>query len=194
MTKQVYFMRQVGGIGNIKIGYSWVPRRRLESLAAWSPEPLEILVAIDGDGALERRIQERFLDSLSHHEWFRPAPDLLAMIERLRAGVPVEEAIDLPDKASVRSVKRRAWELDPDARLRCTYSHRIGWFERRTKQQFPADLQAIYKRWYFGDSVADKPSVDELARFDAVLGPRAVDRRKVANDDFRRVPVTGTVS
>lgn len=169
-SKSVYFIRQIGGIGNIKIGCSHSTRRRLEQLAAWSPTQLEVLVSVEGDGTLERKIQECFLDSLSHHEWFKPTPALLALIDKLKAGIPVEQAIDLSAmrQGSI-SAKQRAWEINPDARLRCSYTHRLGWYERKLGRELPSDVRATFKRWYRGHVNDDKPSAAEFRRIEDVL-------------------------
>lgn len=93
----VYFIKPVGMDGPIKIGCSWKPVDRLQSLACWSPYPLEIAATVDGGFSLEWNIQNCFADSHSHHEWFHATPRLLAAVEALKAGVPVHEAIDLND-------------------------------------------------------------------------------------------------
>lgn len=93
--REVYFLKPVGMDGPIKIGCGFEPRERLGSYMALSPYPLEIILTIPGNLALERNIHDCFIDCHSHSEWFRAEPRLLAAIEALKAGVPVEEAIDL---------------------------------------------------------------------------------------------------
>lgn len=97
MTDYVYFIRADVPDSPIKIGQSWVPSDRLLQLLAWAPYPLEIILTIPGDIALERAIHNHFADCHSHCEWFRPEPRLLSAIQAMQAGVPVHEAIDLTD-------------------------------------------------------------------------------------------------
>lgn len=112
-TPQVYFMRPVGMEGPIKIGYSRHARSRLAALSNWSPVPLEIVLVIDGTSALEKNIHDCFADSHSHREWFHASPRLLAAIEAMKSGVPVEQAIDLSapvgsvSSAKIRDAKAR---------------------------------------------------------------------------------------
>ena len=80
----VYFMAPVGG-GNIKIGSSRWPADRLKIYQAWSPMPLELLAQSPGGHAEEAIIHRRFHEHRLHHEWFSPAPEILALIEDVRA-------------------------------------------------------------------------------------------------------------
>jgi hypothetical protein len=91
----VYFIRPVGRDGPIKIGCSAHPVRRLEGLMCWSPQALEVLVTLPGDFKLEGKLHRLFAKSHDHNEWFRETPRLLKLIDDLKAGTPVYEAIDL---------------------------------------------------------------------------------------------------
>jgi len=93
--RHIYFMRPIGQDGPIKIGSSRAPERRLATYMEWSPYPLEIVVSMPGDMRTEWAIHRCFADAHSHDEWFRPIPRLLAAVERLIEGVPLEDAIDL---------------------------------------------------------------------------------------------------
>lgn len=93
--RQIYFVRPIGMAGPIKIGCSKQVEFRIDGLATWSPYPLELIVTIEGQGGLERNIHECFADLHSHKEWFHPGKSLLEFIEKLKAGVPVDQAIDL---------------------------------------------------------------------------------------------------
>lgn len=84
--RHVYFIRQVGVIGPVKIGASIYPRVRLEGLQVWSPVRLEIAAAIKGDFNLERRFHNAFLASHSHGEWFHATPDIEDTILQINAG------------------------------------------------------------------------------------------------------------
>jgi hypothetical protein len=91
----VYILRPVGMLGPVKIGASCRPKDRLLTLAYWSPFPLEIVAAIPGNVQLESKIHKCLAEHHSHHEWFLPAAEVLAFVDAIVAGVPVEEAIDL---------------------------------------------------------------------------------------------------
>lgn len=93
----VYFIRMIDRLGPIKIGYSWHPEERLKALAVWSPYELEIAATAGGEAILEAQVHNHFFDLHLHHEWFRPDARLLEAIEALRAGVDIEDAIDLSD-------------------------------------------------------------------------------------------------
>lgn len=95
--KFIYFIRVRRDDGPVKIGCSWHPMDRLVSLTTWCPYPLDILATIPGDFTVERQVQNCFADLHTHREWFLPDPRLLAAVERLKAGVPLEDAIDLTD-------------------------------------------------------------------------------------------------
>lgn len=67
----------------IKMGFTKWPRSRLYNLALWSPEPLYIHAIALGTQKDERKLHYLFVDQWSHHEWFRPSPDLLALIVQI---------------------------------------------------------------------------------------------------------------
>lgn len=107
----IYFLRPVGQIGPIKIGYSVRPEKRREYFNAWAPVPLELVHVIPGgDSALETKLHLAFADTHSHSEWFAASPRLLDMLDALMAGVPIEE-IDLrpTGKLKYRTMGRAAW-------------------------------------------------------------------------------------
>jgi len=103
--KYVYFIKPVGASGPIKIGCSMRPLGRLMEMSTWSPVKLELVYFEIGDHHLELNIQMCFADYHSHMEWFRAGPRLIKALERLRAGVPIAEAIDLTDVRGQRYVK-----------------------------------------------------------------------------------------
>jgi hypothetical protein len=83
----VYFVRG-GARGLIKIGTSGDIARRMEGLTAHNPDPLELLGTMRGDRRLERQLHERFAAHQAHHEWFKPAPELVAFIAANARRVP----------------------------------------------------------------------------------------------------------
>lgn len=96
--RHVYFVKPVGMEGPIKIGCTVHTEERIIGLSVWSPFKLELMVAIPGDYALERNIHNCFADLHSHREWFEAGDRLVSAIEKLKAGVPVDQAINLADK------------------------------------------------------------------------------------------------
>lgn len=97
---QVYFIKPVGANGPIKIGVSHHPKARLGQFCAWSPVPLELVLAIPGSMALERRIHRHFADAHSHREWFHATPRLLQFIHDLKTGFDVSTMIDMQASAT----------------------------------------------------------------------------------------------
>lgn len=93
----IYFI-QSGAAGPIKIGHAVNAVERFRNLEAVNAYPLRMLCTVEGDKRLERNLQDCFADCHYHHEWFLPSPRLMAAIVRLKAGVPVAEAIDLNDR------------------------------------------------------------------------------------------------
>lgn len=97
-TSFIYFVRPVGAPGPVKIGCSESPEKRLETLMTWSPMPLEIAATVPGSFDLERNIHQCFADLYSHREWFFADDRITTVIERLRAGAAITEAMDLTDR------------------------------------------------------------------------------------------------
>lgn len=83
---RVYFIRPIGMAGPVKIGTSRTPDRRLNTFETWSPFPLEIAAAIDGDYRLERRFHNHFAADHTHREWFKWSPQLEMVIQAVKAG------------------------------------------------------------------------------------------------------------
>ena len=72
--------------GRIKIGRSTDPWRRVnELIGVRNGEEAELLCALRGRH-LERKYHNRFAEYHDGNEWFTPAPDILAEIERLNTG------------------------------------------------------------------------------------------------------------
>lgn len=104
-AKYVYFLRRKDGVGPVKIGCTQMVAKRFYSIQLWSPYPLEVLATVRGGHDLERNLHSCFADHHYHNEWFHPAPELLVAIQKLAAGVPVAEAVDLT--AIKGSIRRR---------------------------------------------------------------------------------------
>lgn len=83
---RLYFIRESGGVGPIKIGCSRKIAQRLAGLQSGSPVILEILADIHGGHGLERMLHYDFAKHRLHGEWFEPCPELLALIDKINGG------------------------------------------------------------------------------------------------------------
>lgn len=72
--------------GPIKIGCSMSPTGRRDTLATWSPFPLEIIAELDGELELERRFHYHFSQAHNSREWFTATPELLETVAAINAG------------------------------------------------------------------------------------------------------------
>lgn len=169
----VYFIRQVGGVGPIKIGCSRHVASRLDVLSVWSPVPLEVLVAIPGGFVLERNIQRCFADLHSHKEWFHPGDRLLAAIEALKGGLPVSEAINLED---IRGDIVAGPSKNPEIEGRRSYVMRMTWawkkHHRSQGSRAPDWATGPMHRWNNSRDVR-RPTEEEFALLEKYLADPA---------------------
>jgi hypothetical protein len=86
----VYFAKPVGREGPIKIGVSFDVERRVASLSAQSPVPIELLGKIEGDADLERQFHREFAADRCHGEWFKWSERLQETIDATVS--PLEKA------------------------------------------------------------------------------------------------------
>lgn len=176
--QSVYFIRPVGMEGPVKIGCTYRATQRMDDLMAWSPLPLEIAVQVPGNFDIENRVHAAFYDLHSHKEWFRADPRLTEAIERLQAGEPLEQVVDLNLKQPMKA-KAYHWTHNPEARLRCIYSQKLSWAERRGSTEthycsLPSDVETIMRRWRgTRGHVQQSPSAADFARLDAVIADPA---------------------
>lgn len=82
----VYFARQVGGVGPIKIGHTHNLRHRLYCLQLQCPVKLEIVLEIEAEESLEHRLHNEFAADRLWGEWFLPTPRLVAIMGKIRDG------------------------------------------------------------------------------------------------------------
>lgn len=80
---------------SIKIGFSRDTAFRLPALSYCTPYEIEIAATVPGTRQLEHNIQDCFAHCHRWGEWFHPHPSLLDLIEKLRAGNRLEDALDL---------------------------------------------------------------------------------------------------
>ena len=74
----VYFIGD--GIGNIKIGYSYDPMRRMQDLQVSNPGPLYFLRVIDGGPATEAWLHRKFKEHWIKGEWFVYTDEMLTIV------------------------------------------------------------------------------------------------------------------
>jgi hypothetical protein len=172
----VYFIRPVGMDGPIKIGFSNSPKTRLETLAAWSPFPLEIIGFVKGTYQDERFLHDCFFEQHSHREWFKFSPLLRDTIAKVIDAGSVDAArAELAPRASLKRprAKRAAW-----IGVRTSYDMRVRNTRRRLEKAgrgawlTPDDIVGIIDRWHGATGYGRppvQPSVDEIARLDAYL-------------------------
>jgi hypothetical protein len=134
MIGVVYFVRPVGMLGPIKIGFSSKDvHARLRQLNAQSPLPVEMVACVPGTKKLEANIHQCLADSHSHFEWFRPTDEVLAFLEKLVAGVPVVEAIDLSARRGhIRINSSTLW--DATTRKKMSYVHKVRLATNRARK------------------------------------------------------------
>lgn len=121
--RYVYFLRRIDKTGPVKIGCSVKPETRLNEFSAWSPYPLEIAASVPGSFELEDNLHDCFFDLHSHYEWFLGSPRIDDLIDKLNAGVPVAEAIDLNDRRG--SIKGKVGEARWAARRAATLARKL---------------------------------------------------------------------
>lgn len=78
----VYFI-QAGVGGPVKIGWSSNIKVRMESAQVDNHEPLTLLTYVPGGPEVEARLHHRFREAHLRGEWFRPARDLMDLIEEV---------------------------------------------------------------------------------------------------------------
>lgn len=141
----VYFIAPVNG-GPIKIGCSDKPAHRLITLACWAPYPLQILAEVRGCWADEQTIHRAFKDHWSHSEWFRPHPDIYALINEVRAtGVMPERFRGADGKPrGVPRKARRKWT--DEQRANASKTHLERWAKDREVRAAMPEIRAFLER------------------------------------------------
>jgi hypothetical protein len=116
----IYFARQTGQRGPIKIGLTQNVDKRLRLLCANCPTPIEFAATIEGGIEIESRFHERFLDQQSHYEWFHWSPELQQTIDDINAGTFDIETLPMArgpaptqrGRPSHQSPERSRWMLE----------------------------------------------------------------------------------
>lgn len=83
----VYFIGELEAQTPIKIGMSNNPDNRLGHINTSSFVKMSILALVEADDmrALERVMHVRFQDSRAHREWFNRTPELMDLIDSIKA-------------------------------------------------------------------------------------------------------------
>jgi len=168
----VYFARPIGMAGPIKIGVSANPEERIKPLLSWSPFPLEVVVMVKGGMELEQRLHKCFADCHSHGEWFFPVKRLVEAVDRIAAGVPVEEAVDLSDqRGSIKAKKCRSADTQHRLSLCRKLYHANKRAEKATGQQhrIPRQADRILDLWRGYRWPKKLPSAEDIAYLEAVI-------------------------
>lgn len=137
--QMVYFIKPIGMDGPIKIGCSVSPDNRRETLAQWSPFPLEVVAQIEGDFGLERRFHCKFNGSSRGREWFDNTPELTWAIASIQVGA--FDLDSLPSGGSLTNFRRQRdlSFITPAHRYRRSASSRI----RHLKWQSDLDWREV---------------------------------------------------
>jgi len=80
MPEMIYFIKNIAN-GNIKIGFSDTPNKRLADLQTGSTDKLVLIRTIEGDEAVEAALHEQFAMHRLQGEWFAPAEEILRFIK-----------------------------------------------------------------------------------------------------------------
>ena len=108
MRDQVYFLRQRGVGGLVKIGCSKEPKCRIQHIAPWSPFPLEIAAVMDGNYILERRFHALFAAQHVGREWFTATPELEQVMADINGGTFDVETLPAPKNVTTnRGINRK---------------------------------------------------------------------------------------
>lgn len=83
----IYFM-ECGKF--IKIGRAINPRTRLGGIQSGCPYPIKFLAAFEGEEAMEKEMQDSFIDCHHRGEWYHATDDLYAFVGAVKKGA-VEE-------------------------------------------------------------------------------------------------------
>jgi hypothetical protein len=78
----IYFVQR-GTDGPVKIGKAVDPHARVRALQTANPEPLTLLAVAPGNRRREAQIHRRLASFRINGEWYKPVPELFAVIDEL---------------------------------------------------------------------------------------------------------------
>lgn len=177
----VYFV-QAGLAGRpVKIGYAREMCRRIGQLQLGSPEPLEVLLAVEGGRELEGELHKRFAHLRIHQEWFRADRGLMSCILEMSQSyptVPTRKRGDMNVYPKHRKPKLTYEECQAAARrLGVTTSdhwrvlHRAGELPHGATWNLPRTYPQEWRGWaeFLGKGPAKPPEVRVAMGVDRML-------------------------
>jgi len=118
----------------IKIGFSSYPQGRFRQIRGASPVPLEFLASVVGTHLDEWKLHKVFLSARSHFEWFRATPEIMELIDQVRAtGVLPEHLRGDINDARMGSHDPSVLGWSPEARAKASISHKKEWAARKAR-------------------------------------------------------------
>lgn len=163
----VYFIKPIGLPGPFKVGCSLSPIGRRDALQSWSPLPLEVVAEIEGDFLLERRFHQLFIASHRGFEWFDETPELLAVVEQIKAGAFDVGTLPAAGKRTAFRRKRDLSYLTEGWRYRNSFSARFRNIRRHDWKYCRArfrEIVGVDDPYYVSDEtmLALKPRLEAL--------------------------------
>ncbi len=134
----VYFIKNpITGL--IKIGKSFMVKKRVKDLSKQEDSTLELLEVIAGDGMEERNLHFRFDHIKFHREWFRPESELLEFIDE--HAIPLDDLIEtrpLPETVIFSKIKSLAETKNLETPQDLSHELKISWIT--AKQLWDGDV------------------------------------------------------
>lgn len=137
----VYFIKSEEG--HVKIGCSVRPEDRLLATTEWMPSKVWIEATLPGSYRIEGLLHKKFAADRISGEWFRASPRLLAMIDDVKAGRPID--LDLTEGEA-------AFDSRSDARRKAVLGSKMTRAERKHLGRYawnerPREILALQERW-----------------------------------------------
>ena len=82
----------------MKIGFSRTFATRLKKIQSTSPESLEVLRVIEGNGVLEKMLHRLFAGEHEHGEWFHATEDMIEFVQSLEENKHYSDVFSLLEK------------------------------------------------------------------------------------------------
>lgn len=137
----VYFLRDKE-CGSIKIGYTdGEPKLRISSIQVSSPHELEVMALADGGLELEAELHVRLAAYRIRGEWFRPEPEVLAVIAA--TSTPICHFCNEPRRRVHGTLAHRIC-------AQCASAALIGLSEALTYKQWRERQEAEAREWKKG--------------------------------------------
>lgn len=172
----VYFIKPIGQLGPVKIGFTDHLAKRARCVAVQSPLLLEVVCSAPGGQAEERLLHERFAGQHMHGEWFAWSKDLQFVMDR------VAETGALPELVAVfprPTLHRRSPSNGHASRVKANLTRRVRIAERRIypwprKIERPAEIVGLITAYQGAHNPPPSPTqIDELEHYIADLEAKA---------------------